>query len=115
MKYYFYVLLIFAAGCLSDRPYAPADLVKITEEEYFDRSITGAGLYSTSITYRNQRGDILTNNNAVKLLAPPRTYGIDFYKNENNQVVEAVLRPYTARDSLLDAQLKSYFDPGTQL
>ncbi|MEL7021639.1 MAG: hypothetical protein AAGK47_08525, partial [Bacteroidota bacterium] len=89
--------------------YEPRQLTKLNEAQLFERIKAGLDPYTADIIYKNQRGDILTNNNVVKMMMQPNTYAIDFFVDENQMIQEGVVRAFTPQDSIFKMEVERYF------
>ncbi|MFK7935020.1 MAG: hypothetical protein AB8G22_16030 [Saprospiraceae bacterium] len=111
MRYFLvWVGVFLLVGCGEQQAYEPRQLTKLTEEQLFERISSGLDPYTADITYKNQRGDILTNNNVIKMMmAAPNEYAIDFFVNEEQMIQEGVIREFGAADSLLQQRVNQFF------
>lgn len=103
--------LFFLLGCLEQQAYEPRHLTLLNEDQLFERITSGLDPYTADIVYKNQRGDILTNNNVVKMMMnEPSAYAIDFYVDREQMIQEGVVRPFTKQDSIFQSKVNAYYD-----
>ena len=105
----FLLLIIFSISC-KNNVYKPSHLRKLTDDELIDAEINNRQFNQKHAVYKNQIGEIISLDSIRKINYPCfNQFVFDKYVNENNEVIEIIIRPATQHDLEVKAKISLAF------
>ena len=104
------MLFIILTSCDRNSHYEPKDLRKLSEKELIDAAEQNKDYKHHNTVYKNQFGEILSLDSLRKMKYPCLDhYILDKYVDEEDQILEIIIRPATQEDLELKAKINLAF------
>lgn len=111
MRYKIYIFILFTIIVLAckQKEYQPQGLTKLTDSELIERAKEKRFPEIGTITYKNQKGDIISMD-SIQQLSNIEDWAADSYVDDNGNVKELILRKATKKDKELQLKIKKAFE-----
>jgi len=108
-----FICIILFGACNQKEVYSPPDLRKLSNDEIIEK-VRNYDLPDFSVLFRNEKGLVLSADSLYRQYRPNFIFS-DTYVNEENEVVEIVIREDIPIDSALMDRLKEAAESGPEV